>query len=244
MSRTNTVKATAKAAAQVRTPATRTGRSLLACGVAAGPFYVVVSLAQALTREGFDPTRHAWSMLANGSLGWIQTTNLILTGLLVTSGAVGLRRALAQGAQDAQVAPARGSVWAPRLLSVYGLSMVGAGIFRADPALGFPPGTPDTGTSTSWHGMLHFVSAGVGFVCLVAACFLLAHRFAGAGQRGWAMFSRTTGVVFLAAFMALAAGGGRVWANLTFTAAIVLAWAWMSMISIHFDGRAAGTRAA
>src|SRR4030088_2017127 len=52
----------------------------------AGPFYVAVSLAQALTRDGFDLTRHAWSMLANGSLGWIQITNLIVTGLIVISG--------------------------------------------------------------------------------------------------------------------------------------------------------------
>jgi hypothetical protein len=116
--------------------------------------------------------------------------------------------------------------------------MVGAGIFRADPAQGFPPGTPETATSTSWHGVLHFVSAGIGFVGLVAACFVLAHRFADADLRGRAMYSRSTAVVFLAAFLALAASGGRVWANLTFTAAILLAWAWLSMISIHFYGGA------
>ncbi|TLS40502.1 DUF998 domain-containing protein [Streptomyces montanus] len=233
MSQTNTVSTenTAKAA-------TRTRRSLLACGIVAGPFYVVVSLTQAWTRDGFDPTRHAWSLLANGSLGWIQMTNLMLTGLLVVAGAAGLRGAPAQGATGTGTDAGRGSTWAPRLLSVYGLSMVAAGVFRADPALGFPPGTPDAGTSTSWHGMLHFVSGGVGFVCLVAACFVLAHRFAGAGLRGWAMFSRTTGVVFLTTFMALAASGGRVWANLTFTAAILLAWAWLSMTSMHFNGRA------
>jgi hypothetical protein len=54
----------------------RTTKSLLGYGVIAGPLYVAVSLAQALTRQGFDPTRHAWSLLSNGGLGWIQVTAL------------------------------------------------------------------------------------------------------------------------------------------------------------------------
>jgi hypothetical protein len=33
------------------------------------------------------------------------------------------------------------SVWAPRLIAVYGLGLIGAGIFAADPAYGFPIGT-------------------------------------------------------------------------------------------------------
>src|SRR2546425_414205 len=43
-------------------------RTLVAYGVIAGPVYVLVSLAQALTRDGFDLTRHAWSLLSNGGL--------------------------------------------------------------------------------------------------------------------------------------------------------------------------------
>ena len=42
-----------------------------------------MSLAQALTRDGFDLTRHPWSLLTNGDLGWIQITNFVLTGLMV-----------------------------------------------------------------------------------------------------------------------------------------------------------------
>ena len=54
-------------------PADRVTKSLLGYGVIAGPIYVVVALAQAVTREGFDLARHQWSLLANGSNGWIQT---------------------------------------------------------------------------------------------------------------------------------------------------------------------------
>jgi hypothetical protein len=41
----------------------------------AGPFYVAVSLAQALARPGFSLARDEWSLLALGPLGWIQMVN-------------------------------------------------------------------------------------------------------------------------------------------------------------------------
>jgi hypothetical membrane protein len=187
-------------------PATRITRSLLGYGVIAGPIYVAVSVTEALTRDGFDLRRHAWSLLANGHLGWIHVTNLVLTGLMTIAFAVGLRRA-----SDKR--------WASRLLAVYGLSLVAAGVFRADPAQGFPAGTPEKAT---WHGALHFVSGGIGFACLVVACFVIG-----------GLFARVTGVVFLAGFGAVVAGGGAVWANLAFTAAVILAWAWVSTLAIH-----------
>jgi hypothetical protein len=200
----------------------RLTRSLLGYGIVAGPFYVAVSLAQALARDGFDVTRHAWSLLSNGDLGWIQITNFVLTGLMTIAGAVGLRRALNSG---------RGRTWAPLLVGLYGASLVGAGIFTADPALGFPVGAPAT-TTMSWHGMLHFMIGGVGFACLIAACFVLAGRFVIDGRTRLAWFSRVTGVVFLAGFVGIASGsqGPTV---LAFVAAVLLVWTWMSTVSLH-----------
>src|SRR5205823_12880746 len=115
------------------TPAARVTRSLLGYGVIAGPLYVLVAGAQALTRDGFDPTRHAWSLLENGDLGWIQITNFVVAGLMTVAAGVGLRRALPAG---------RARTWAPVLIGAYGASLVGAGVFRADPAQGFPVGAP------------------------------------------------------------------------------------------------------
>jgi hypothetical protein len=46
-------------------------RALLACGVVAGPMYVMVTMAQALTRDGFDLRQHRFSWLTTGDLGWI-----------------------------------------------------------------------------------------------------------------------------------------------------------------------------
>src|SRR5689334_10723610 len=123
-------------------------RSLLGYGVLAGPVYVVVGLAQALTRDGYDLTRHDLSLLANGSLGWIQIANFVLTGLMTIAAAVGMTRALRA------LGGGPGTVWGPRLIGLYGVGLVGAGVFVADPINGFPPGTPDGPPATVTVGGL------------------------------------------------------------------------------------------
>jgi hypothetical protein len=204
-------------------PADRVTKSLLGYGVIAGPVYIVVALAQAVTRDGFDLARHQWSLLSNGANGWIQIANFVVTGMMVIAFAVGLHRALE---------PGRGARWAPRLIGVYGASLIAAGIFRADPALGFPVGAPEQPTAISWHGMLHFASGGIGFTCLAIACFILGSRYSAEGRRGWAAFCRLTGAVFLVGFAMVASSGGNRAANLAFVAAIILVWTWMTCVAV------------
>lgn len=199
-------------------------RSLLGWGVVAGPFYVVVSLVQALTRDGFDLDRHQWSLLENGDLGWLQVGNFALTGVMLVAYAVGLRRALAVG---------RGALGAPVLTAVFGAALVVAGVFRADPAQGFPVGTPEGPGAVSSHGVVHFAAAGIGFVAIAISCFVLARRFSSDGGRGLAVFSRTTGVVFLGGFLCVASGAGSVTANLLFTATVVLVLTWVAVTAAH-----------
>jgi Protein of unknown function (DUF998) len=200
-------------------------RSLLGYGVLAGAFYLVVGLAQAVTRDGYDLTRHDLSLLANGPYGWIQIANLILTGMMVIVAAVGVRRAMRPG-------PA--ASWGPGLLAGYGIGLVGAGVFVADPAYGFPPGTPDGPPATvSTAGLLHVVLAAVGFACLVAACFVLAHRFAARGRAGWAWYSRATGLVFLAGFVGIASGSDSPAVVLGFWFAVIVAWAWLAALCVY-----------
>jgi hypothetical membrane protein len=220
------------ATAQPVTPAAT--RPLLACGVIAGPLYVGVSLAQAFAREGFDPTRHEWSLLANGPFGWIQSANLMLSGVLMIAFAVGLRRALR---------PGLGVRWAPLLIGAYGLGLVCAGMFRADPRLGFPVGTPEAPGPVSWHGMLHLATAGIGFVSLIAGCLVMGARFARESRRGWAWFSRVTAIVFLAGFAAVASGRGGVVVNLGFSLAVIGAWVWLSAVAADRYRDLAGGRA-
>ena len=198
----------------------RVTKSLLGYGVIAGPIYVVVALAQALTREGFDLTRHAWSLLSDGDLGWIQITNLVVVGLMTVAAAVGLRRAGV-------------GTWTPRLIGAYGVSLVAAGIFRADPALGFPAGTPQDAKTISWHGMLHFLAGGIGFACVIAACLVMGRAFASEGRRGWAAYSRIAGLVLLVGFAGTATGVQGAWTTLPFAAAVVLTWSWVAALSVR-----------
>ena len=201
----------------------RITKSLLGYGVIAGPIYVIVAAAQMFTREGYDPTRHAASQLSNGDLGWIQIANFLVTGAMTIAAAAGVRRALG---------PGRLSAWASGLLGVYGAGLVAAGIFRADSSDGFPPGTPAGMGEVSWHGLVHFAVAGIGFACLVAACFVLGAWFARNGHRGWAWYSWITAIVFAVSFIALSSGQGGAVTILFFTAAVVLVWSWLSAISV------------
>jgi hypothetical membrane protein len=193
-------------------------KTLLTCGIIAGPLYIILGLLQMAIRPGFDITRHSLSLLANGDLGWIQTLNFLVTGLLLIAGAVGVKRALQSGP---------GSRWAPRMLGLYGLGLIGASIFSADPALGFPPGTPLENNPISWHGLMHFVVGTIGFIGFIAACFIFARRFRAKREPGWSWYSLITGILFLASFVGIASGSkGPV--SLVFAIAVVLGFAWIS----------------
>jgi hypothetical protein len=201
---------------------------LLTGGVLAGPIYIIVGIAQILTREGFDITRHPLSFMSLGDLGWIQITNFIVTGLLVIAGAIGMRR-VAQGDKRLR----RGAL----LLGIYGMGVLGGGLFVPDPALGFPPGTPDTyPTTMSWHGLLHFIFGQIGFLALIVASFVYARYFAANGLRGWAIFSALTGGIFLFAIIAgivTSAGDASAWGLLALYVALALAWIWLAALSYY-----------
>ena len=211
----------------------RVTKSLLGYGMVAGPFYVAASLAEALTRPGFSLAHNDWSLLANGALGWIHVLVLVLTGLMVAAAAGGVVRQR----RAEQVNAASG--W---FLGVYAAGLAGAGFFIADPADGFPVGTPPGRTVTpSWHGTLHLVFGGVGFLGLITACLVLAWQFRVQRQLSWAIFSLITGVLFFAAFAGIATRGAASSAGvLAFTGAVILAWTWLALVSAHlYRGAAA-----
>ena len=148
------------------TPGPAPLRSLAGYGVIAGPVYVGASVVQALTRDRFDLGRHAWSQLAIGEWGWIQTANLVATGLMSLAFSVALRRTLGGG---------RGGRGGPVLVAVFGLGLLLAGFLPADPAGGFPVGMATPATPTL-QGMLHLMTSGLGFLALAAAMIVMAVR--------------------------------------------------------------------
>ena len=143
--------------------------------------------------------------------------------------------AYAAGLTGCWARPRAGAHLGPALIGVFGAGMLAAAVFSADPADGFPPGTP-TGppTSISWPGLVHFIVAMVAFLALIAACFVFARRFAAAGHRGWAAYSTATGAFFLTTWIALFALQGVRLANVALAVAIFLALAWTSLLALHY----------
>ena len=128
-----------------------------ATGVIAGPFYIVVSLAQALTRDGFDldPARVEPAGQRSRRAG-SRCANFVLTGLMVIAAAVGFRRALGAGPAargrrgcSACTAPA----WSR------------PGVFPRRPDARVPGRHPGRAARSSHrHGTLHIAVGGVGFL--------------------------------------------------------------------------------
>ena len=215
---------TAAPVTRAEAAADRLTHALLCCGIAAGPFWVGLVLVQMATRPGFDIRRHAVSQLTLGDLGWVQMTDFIVAGALVVAFAVGVRRML-NGA--------RGGAWGALLIGVYGLGLAGAGLFPADPAYGFPPGTPDAPGQFSSHGALHLLFASVAFLSIIAAsAVVFARRFSALGEGRRMAYSIFTGAYFLVTWTALIATAARIGAvNVAFALAVLLAWAWLTALA-------------
>jgi Protein of unknown function (DUF998) len=169
-------------------------RALLASGAVAGPVYVMVTLAQALTRDGFDLSRDRFSWLTAGERGWIQQSNMVLVGVLTGLFAIGVSRVMRTG---------RGAVWAPRLLGLFGMAYIIGGLLRADPHIGFPPGTTAEMVHTTWHGEVQNASRAASSILLIATNLAIAMWFAAQGRRRWAWFYGTAFPVVLAALTAV-----------------------------------------
>lgn len=194
-------------------PATTT-RALLACGVAAGPVFVAAGFTHAFLRPGFDMARHPISMLALGETGWVQTLTFLLTGALVLAWSAGVRRRL----------PSR---WLPRALGALGVGLVAAGVFPADPGLGFPAGAPAGAPETiSTAGALHAVAFGVAMLGWITAAVLLTRHFAATGARGWALLSGAAVVVLIAPLPVMGA-------TPVLYVSSALTWAWMTAVAIR-----------
>jgi hypothetical membrane protein len=200
-------------------------RLLLASGAVGPLLFIVVFLVEGATRPDYNPLRHFVSSLSLGDRGWVQIASFVICGTLVTCFAVGLRRALVAG---------RGATWGPILLAIFGLGLVGAGVFPTDPLLGYPPGAP---TATTAHGALHMLFSLFVFACLAAACLVLSRRFAGdRAWRGWAAYSFVTGILVAALFVATdvvsLSPDPSAPAGLVQRVTIVLGWIWVALLAL------------
>jgi hypothetical protein len=154
--------------------------ALRRAGALAGPLFVAAFLAEGATRTDYDPSRHPVSALARGPRGWQQRANFAVAGTLLLAGAAGLGR--------------RG-----RLVGAAAVGLLGAGAFRTDPILGYPPGESEDKTS---EGKVHDLFGVPVFLGIPAAAFAEARRSRG----GWRLASIASGLGMLAGFVLAGAG--------------------------------------
>jgi hypothetical protein len=205
----------------MRSPSTG---ALLASGVVGPVVFVVTFLIEGATRPGYSWSANYVSQLATGEGGWVQVVNFLFCGACVIAFAIGARRTLDHG---------RAATWGPRLLFLFGVALLVAGVFVTDPALGYPPGTGVRGTQ-SVSGAVHGIAGFVSFTSLAAACFVFARRFAGA----WRALALAAGTVVLVFFLVSTFGCGC-WSptsvptgwpvGLLQRVAVVTGWYWVAI---------------
>lgn len=206
----------------------RLTKTLLLCGTLTGPLFFAVAIVQALARPGFNVRLNALSQLSLGDLGWIQIASFLLTGLLAVACAIGVRRLL-KGQ--------KGGTWGALLVGTFGLGLLVAGIFPADPGFGFPPGAPEgPAMPMSGHATLHAVGFFLSMLSLIVNCFVFVRRFGSTGQRGWLVYS----VVSAVAAVALIALPNLFmsWAGAIVALAGAVAFGWVSAVAAGLRLRA------
>ena len=204
--------------------------ALLYAGVAGPLLFIAVFSIAGATRRGYDPWRHFVSQLAIGEGGWVQVVNFLVCGTLMLVFAIGL---------NAAIEGTRGDVVGPVLFGLFGLALLGAGAFRTDPVLGYPPQASEASTTT---GTIHVVAGLVGFASLTAACFVMAWHFAGErGAAGWTIYSIAVGVVVPGGFLASGAAMSmpRPTSGLFQRVSIIAGWTWIAIVALHIS-KAAG----
>ena len=203
-------------------------KALLLCGAMAGSFFIVAWFLEGLTRAKYDPMRHPISSLSIGEFGWMQVTNFLITGMLTLALAFGLRRLRQLRSK---------SIWASILIGVVAIGFLGTGFFVTDPMNGYPPETPVLLVPPTLTGLLHLIFSAL-VLGLPITCFLLAPLFAEQGERGWAIYSSITAIMFISTYALAIAGFLQVdglvnFAGLFQRVSVVIGLTWMTLFSIY-----------
>jgi hypothetical protein len=182
------------------------GPAELACGVAAGPFFVASFTAIGARRAGYDWRRHAVSSLADGRGGWLQRANFMITGSLFCLAAHGLARCPKQTAGPRVV---------PGLIFGVGGGLIGSGAFVTDPVAGFPPSPDDhdqagrtPSVAPSRSGTLHNLCAIPIFAGIPIAALTCAMSAARSGEYRWASYSAGSAIAMASASVLFGAAFG------------------------------------
>ena len=166
----------------------------LALGGLAGPFLfeIVVVVEEFLQRGfllsvGFDPLKSSFpSVNTLGPVGWMQTINFILVGLLIIGFAFALHFGISGG---------HGSIAGPVCIGLSGAALIVAGLFQTDLPVEAKPHT--------FHGGMHALAFVVSSLVTLVGYILLALRFrADPYWKGYGLFTVMIAVASIIAFVA------------------------------------------
>lgn len=195
-------------------------RRLLYCGLVAGPLFVLAFLIQGIAKsDGYEFLRHPVSSLELGENGWAQTATFLVCGTLTILFATGLWRSRLVG---------RAGVV---LVGIWGVGLLGAGVFTTSPVSGYPIGTP-AAVEYSTAGALHDAFSLPGFLALALAQVVLAR---GKG-RGWLVYSLLSATSYLVFFFLASAGFSQSepWvdtAGLFQRLCVIVGWTWLVIVA-------------
>lgn len=193
--------------------------ALLLAGIVGPLLFVVTFLVDGLTRSGYRPAYHVVSALALGPRGWIQTSNFVVCGLLITVSAVGIQEATT-------------SVWLSGAIAVFGLALFASGVFPMDPMRGYPPGAPIEPPESTRAHKLHDLAGIIVFATLPIAAGVAAFTLE---SSPWAIYSGLTALATAAALFVFgwAMENDHPRAGLIQRITIIVGWLWLAATCAH-----------
>lgn len=201
----------------------RLSHTFLAGGMLVAPVFYLTAAVQLALRPDYDILRLPLSFLSLGPLGWIQDLNFLVTGALALLCAIGMRSTL-RGQP--------GGVAMSLLIGAYAVGLMAAGVFGPDPL----PSAGSAPTSMTVTGTLHMLAFLLAIWSLIAACFVMARRFARQGQRKSALYCVISGLsppLLVGAAMAAPA-----FAGLIIALAGLILFGWVSLIAYRLRNAA------
>jgi hypothetical membrane protein len=197
-----------------------------------GPLFTAAYLVEgAFKGHGYSQLRHPISSLALGPQGWQQIANFVICGMLVVLFSIGLRRNLRPGS---------GGLAVPLLVAVWGVGLIGAGIFVTDPVGGYPTAA----TPVTWQGRLHDLAFSLPAFAALALAMLTASVAFARRRSGWfALYSALSGVAFAVLFVLATMGfadlepwnsGAGLWQRLC----VSVGWLWLVLLAANRRRRA------
>jgi hypothetical membrane protein len=180
-------------------------RKLLGCGAAGAASFVLIIVVNDALRPSYQPMHDFVSEAAIGRHGWVQIANFVTSGVLIAASSFALSRAV--------------NPWTGRLVRVFGVSLMLAGVFVSDPV---------PHEQTTWHGDAHNLVSVIVFVSLTLACFTAARW---RPTPGWRWYCALTGIAVPALFVTAGAASGTagLWQRLS----IVVGWTWLIVLGLR-----------